>query len=101
MEIRQHHNIAHNIGNLKMKAQAAIHLSFSSNRYSKIVFQALEPETHAMLTSRSKVQIKKEDSRLTINIEAKDISALRATINSYLRHSYLTKNIIQFLDKLE
>lgn len=83
-----------------MRVQAVIRLSFSSERRSRIVLCALEPETRTTPTSRSKVQIKSEGNSLTLNIEAKDTSALRASINSYLRFIYLTKTIMDVVDKL-
>ncbi len=68
-----------------MKAQARIHLDFSSEEQLKVVIAALKPETMTPLTRRSKVQMKRGKRSLTLNFEARDTSALRAAINSYLR----------------
>lgn len=68
-----------------MKAQAVICLNFSSAKQLKVVLEALRPEIETSVTSRSKVQMKAEGSGLILNFRAKDTSALRAALNSYLR----------------
>lgn len=45
---------------------------------------SLRPEATRPLP-RTKVRIKADDSGLTLEVEARDISALRAALNSYLR----------------
>jgi len=68
-----------------MKAQAVIRLNFSSEKQLKVVLGALRPETETSSTSRSKVHMKTEDQSLILEFRAKDTSALRASMNSYLR----------------
>lgn len=68
-----------------MKAHAVISLRFRSQKNLKTVLEALEPETRAPATSRCKVRVKGEDTKLILSFEARDTSALRASINSYLR----------------
>ena len=68
-----------------MKAQAVIRLNFSSEKQLKVVLQALTPETETSSTSRSEVQMTVEGRGLILDFRAKDTSALRAAINSYLR----------------
>lgn len=82
-----------------MKVQAVVHLILSSESRSQIIFHAIKPETEITLTSRSKVQVNREGESLTLIIEAADTSALRASINSYLRFISLTKNILDVVDK--
>ena len=82
-----------------MKVQAVVHLILSSERRSQIIFNAIKPETEIMLTSRSKVQINREGESLILIIEANDTSALRASMNSYLRFISLTKNVLDAIDK--
>ncbi len=67
-----------------MKAQAVIRLKFPSEELLSIVLRALEPEAKSMPTPRSRVQIAGRSNELTLKFEAKDTSALRAAINSYL-----------------
>jgi len=68
-----------------MKAQAVIRLNFSSEKQLKVVLQALRPETETSSTPRSKVHMTTEQQRLILEFKAKDTSALRAAMNSYLR----------------
>ena len=68
-----------------MKAQAIIRLNFSSEKQLKVVLQALKPETETSSTNRSKVNLTVDGHSLILDFRAKDTSALRAAINSYLR----------------
>ena len=68
-----------------MRAQAIFRLNFSSEKQLLIILQALKPETETSSTSRSKVDIFPEGKTLVLDFRAKDTSALRAAINSYLR----------------
>lgn len=68
-----------------MKAQAVVRLNFPSEKQLQTVLQALKPETETPSSSRSKVQMKSEGKSLVLNFITKDTSALRASMNSYLR----------------
>ena len=83
-----------------MKAQAIIRLNFSSEKKLKVVLEALKPETKTSSTRRSKVQIKGEGNSLTLNFRARDTSALRAAVNSYLRWILLTKTVLESVSEL-
>lgn len=64
---------------------ATIYFESLSYTLLRILMDALRPETSQSATSRSKVSIEAQGRRLTLRIMAKDTSAFRATINSYLR----------------
>lgn len=83
-----------------MKAQAIIRLNFSSEKQLKVVLEALKPETKTPPTRRSKVQMKGEGNSLTLNFKARDTSALRAAVNSYLRWILLTKTVLESVSEL-
>ncbi len=68
-----------------MKTQAVIRLNFSSEKQLKVVLEALRPEIETSVTSRSEVQMKAEGHGLVLDFRARDTSALRASLNSYLR----------------
>ncbi|MCW4016440.1 MAG: KEOPS complex subunit Pcc1 [Candidatus Bathyarchaeota archaeon] len=68
-----------------MNAQAVVRLNFSSETQLHVVLQALKPETETSSTSRSKVGMTAEGQSLVLDFSAKDTSALRAAMNSYLR----------------
>jgi len=84
-----------------MKAQAIIRLKFSSKKQLKVVLEALNPETKTPSTRRSKVHMKGEEKSLTLNFKARDTSALRAAINSYLRWILLTKTVLESVSELQ
>jgi tRNA threonylcarbamoyladenosine modification (KEOPS) complex Pcc1 subunit len=89
------------VGNLKMKAQALIRLNFLSERDVEIELQSLQPETKTAPAARFSVQVRGEGRNLILSFEAKDTSALRAAINSYLRWVHLTKNVVGLLIALD
>ena len=68
-----------------MKAQAVVHLNFSSEKQLQVVLQALKPETETPSTLRSKVHMTTENQSLILDFRATDTPALRASMNSYLR----------------
>jgi len=89
------------VGNSKMRAHAVVHLGFASQKQSKIVFEALQPETRTISTHRSRVSIKGRGKTLMIRFEAEDTSALRAAMNSFLRWVFLMKTVLNSVDKLQ
>lgn len=68
-----------------MKARAVIRLNFCSEKQLKVVQEALIPEIKTSNTTRSKIDMKAEERGLVLEFKAKDISALRAALNSSLR----------------
>lgn len=64
------------------------------------VFKALEPETRASLTRRSRVKMMGEGNILRLTFEATDTSALRAAVNSYLHWIILTREVLDSLESL-
>lgn len=84
-----------------MKRNAVIHFEFPSKTQLEILLNALMPETKKPATSRSKVSIEGEGKKLIMRIEAEDTSALRATLNSYLRWAALVKDTYEAVVSLE
>lgn len=83
-----------------MKANAVIRLEIPSKGCLEIVYRALVPEAAKPATSRSKAQLKIEDGLLILAVEAKDIVALRAALNAYLRWIASLCNVLSVLDSL-
>jgi tRNA threonylcarbamoyladenosine modification (KEOPS) complex Pcc1 subunit len=81
-----------------MKAQAVIRLKFSSEKQLNVVLDALKPETETSTTSRSKVDMNTENQTLILDFRAKDTSALRAAMNSYLRLIVVAMNLQKFTE---
>jgi tRNA threonylcarbamoyladenosine modification (KEOPS) complex Pcc1 subunit len=49
-----------------------------------IIIKSLKPELESNISDRSKVLIEASERGLILKVEAKDITALRAAVNSYL-----------------
>ncbi len=83
-----------------MNSTATIRLKFPTKEQLTAIHVALKPETRSSITSRSKVTVQKEDRTLilTLVFEAKDTSALRAALNSYLHWTRLTKDALDAMD---
>jgi tRNA threonylcarbamoyladenosine modification (KEOPS) complex Pcc1 subunit len=64
--------------------KAQITVKFATSKNAKSVFVSLQPETLTGFTDRSKVMMKQIEDSIEFNIDAKDITAFRATVNSYL-----------------
>ena len=73
------------MGCLIIKAKAVVRLDFSSDKQLQVVLDALNPETEISSTKRSEIQMKTENQCLILEFFANDTSALRASMNSYLR----------------
>lgn len=78
-----------------MKAHATIALDFPSKKHLNIVLQALKPETRDSPTLRSRVELQGKGKKLTLRFEAENTTALRASVNSYLRWISSTKAILE------
>lgn len=81
-----------------MRAEATINIEFKSEKILETVFNSLKPETLSAPTKRSRAHIWVNGKTLMIKFEARDTTALRAALNSYLRWIKLIVEIIQFLD---
>jgi len=83
-----------------MRAQATIRLKFASKKNLDVVLKALAPEAAKSTTSRSRVKIGSADGVLTLEFEARDTSALRAIVNSYLHWVLLVMDTFSRLESL-
>jgi len=81
------------------RASAILRLKFPSAHEAEIMRSALEPETMSGLRYRSKVKVFREEETLLLVFNAKDTTALRASVNSYLNWLISLVNIYNFLEK--
>ena len=84
--------------NLTEKASAVVRLNFPSEKMSFMIQKALEPETRASVTYRSKVKLTCEGKTVSLFFEANDITALRASMNSYLSWLQMLNDLCNSLD---
>ena len=73
---------------------AAIRIDLPTERQARVVLKALKPETETSPTPRSRVEIKLDGRKILLRFEAKDTTALRASINSYTRWVRLIEDTI-------
>jgi len=83
---------------LSKKALAIIKVNLPSEKISRTIQKALEPETKTSLTDRSKMKLIREGKTITLLFEAKDTTALRASMNSYLNWLRLLKELCNSLN---
>lgn len=83
-----------------MLAQATIRFRFASKKDLDVVLKALSPETVMSTSLRSHVKIGATKGVLTLEFEAKDTSAIRAAVNSYLHWISLSMDTLTKLKTL-
>ncbi len=82
-----------------MKATAKIELKLKNNKAVKALLLALKPETLKPPSKRSKTSITLKKNLLIMNFKAKDSTALRAALNSYLRYAAAWLNLFETIKK--
>jgi KEOPS complex subunit Pcc1 len=71
---------------------------FEDVQDAEIVIKSLQPEIVTSPSSRSSTDFNLKDKTLTINIQAVDVTSLRASVNSYLRWIMLSHDIMKLKD---
>ena len=79
--------------NAEKRAQATICLGFKSDEQLTVTLKALEPETRLSPSTRFQARVERKDNLLVLHLEARDVSALRAAINSYLSWVVLIRDM--------
>lgn len=69
-------------------------VEFEDPRQAKIVLKALEPEVLSSPSERSTMKLDLKGNLLCVDIQAKDTTSLRASVNSYLRWIMLSLDVI-------
>jgi KEOPS complex subunit Pcc1 len=84
-----------------MRRTAIIRIELPSQKLADVLLAALTPETQKPATSRSKVSLEGGERILTMKVEAEDTSALRSTLNSYLRWVALVRDTYEAAVNIE
>jgi tRNA threonylcarbamoyladenosine modification (KEOPS) complex Pcc1 subunit len=84
----------------RSQAEAKILVEASRDAVN-IIIKALRPELESGISDRSKVVVKASEIGLVIEVSADDVTALRATVNSYLYWIHGILDIGRRLDKEE
>jgi len=66
-------------------AQATLRIGFRSRNSMHAVAEALKPELTGFTRGRARAQIRTQGRSISLHLEAKDTTALRAIVSSYLR----------------
>lgn len=75
-----------------------LEVTFKEEKHAQIAFQTILQETTRMSGSRSQSSLTIENKKLVLDIESKDLTSLRATLNSYLKWFLIIKNILQIVE---
>ena len=67
-----------------VSGKSVIEIPIESKRTAEIILAALKPETKSGPSDRATTQVSLRDAVLVIEVEAGDITALRAAMNSYI-----------------
>ena len=83
-----------------MNASANINIKFSSQQQLKSLVDALSPELDHSIGSRANVNLvcRNRENLLSLKIDAENTTALRSTLNAYLRWISSITNLIEFVD---
>ena len=65
-----------------------------SEEQAKVLHDSIAPEAERFKTERSSAKIELNEKELKVKIEAKDLTALRASFNSIFRLLSTTENIM-------
>jgi tRNA threonylcarbamoyladenosine modification (KEOPS) complex Pcc1 subunit len=67
-----------------VKGKSSIEIPLESKRTAELLLAALSPETKSGPSDRATTNVSIRDNILVIEVEADDITALRAAMNSYM-----------------
>ena len=83
--------------NLVFEATAEIHIDVPSE-LTGMILEALQPEVDSPSSERTSAQVLMDDAGVIIRTHASDTTALRASLNSYLRWIQGMLDLISILD---
>ena len=75
--------------------KAEFQIEFETHGIAEIILKSLEPEILSSPSQRSATNFKLTDKTLILEINAADVTSLRASVNSYLRWIRLSYDIIK------
>lgn len=80
-------------------ARAEVAVNLGSKKRAIAIHEALRPETKHSIGPRSRVEMRLAGRMLLVTMHAKDIVALRAAMNSYLRWISSSMDLTQMVDQ--
>ena len=79
------------------KTEAHIHI-YATKKTARIILASIGPEAETGISERSKAKLVEDEGGVAILIEADDVTALRAAVNSYL---YWIKSVVDIETELK
>ncbi len=76
-----------------IKTESEIELSFEDSETAQIVYDSLKPEELLPKSARAEINISIRENILSLDIDARDTAAVRATINSFLRWAAVARDM--------
>lgn len=67
-----------------VKGNSILEIPLESERIAKILYSALLPETESIPSERATTSVSVKGSSLVVEINANDLTAMRAALNSYI-----------------
>jgi len=83
---------------LAESCSAIFFIDLTSPDVAWAIFRSLEPETRVLAGMRSRVRVVTRRRVLILRFEAKDVSALRAALNSYLRWVNMLVKVLGYIE---
>lgn len=79
-------------------SSAILEVTFKEEKHAQIAFQTILQETTRIISLRSQSSLTIENNKLRVEIYSKDLTSLRATLNSYLKWLLIIKDIFQIIN---
>ena len=80
-----------------ISGQATLEIDLETPEVAEIIFEALIPETESIPSERATTRLSLDGSKLTIHIQAGDLTAMRASMNSFLAWVSSSKRAIDYV----
>ncbi len=86
--------------NSNFTLKSIIEFQFKNSRIRTISYNSFLPDLKKLQTKRSKILIEKKNSNnVVFNVESKDITAFRASINEIISFGKIIENSLKIIDK--
>jgi len=86
--------------NSNFTLKSIIEFQFKSSHIRTISYNSFLPDLKKLQTKRSKILIEKKNSNnVVFNVESKDITAFRASINEIISFGKIIENSLKIIDK--
>ena len=81
--------------------KAELRLDLESKENASIIYSAIDPETKEVSSDRARTTVKQEANVIRVLIEAEDLTALRASMNSFLAWISACERTLETLSQYE